>query len=190
MLILGSRLLKTPVMSLQTGGQLAVTSRPIIDPADLRIHAYELEGPLLTQSPSFVRTADIREYGRLGMIIDSADELIGISDVIKIESLYGLGFPLIGLNVIDSNRRKLGKVSDYTIDSDTYVVQQLDVKRGLLRGISDTGLLINRSQILEINNTDIVVKTATTSSTMPVMKAIRGEFINPLRPQGTQQSAS
>ena len=77
MLVLGSRLNETPVMSLQTGTRLAVTTQPIIDPSNLRIFAYEIKGPLLTQQPSFLRTADIREYGRLGMIIDSNDEIVG-----------------------------------------------------------------------------------------------------------------
>lgn len=186
MLILGSRLLKTAIMSLQTGGQLAVTSRPVIDPADLRIHAYEIEGPLLTEQPSFIRTADIREYGRLGMIIDSTDEIIGVSDVIKIENLYKLGFPLIGLTVIDDQKRRLGKVDDYTLETNSYVIQQLHVRRGFLKGISDTGLIIGRSQILEINDTNIVVRSPSVPVAAPVMNAIRGEFINPLRPRGAQ----
>lgn len=181
MLILGSRLLHTPVMSLQTGTRLAHTLKPIIDPSNLRILAYEIEGPLLTENPSFIRTNDIREYGRLGMIINSNDELIGLSDVIQIEKIYKLKFPLIGVQVLDEHKRKLGKVDDYTLNTDDFVIQQLNVRRGFLKGITDTGLLVNRSQILEINNTSIVVKSPSVKSAEPVMQAIRGEFVNPFR---------
>lgn len=181
MLILGSRLLHSPVMSLQTGTRLATTVRPIVDPATLRIIAYEVEGDLLVERPSFIRTDDIREYGHIGMIIDSNDELIGLNDVIQVKKIYDLNFPLVGLQVIDEHRRKLGKVSDYTLETGDFVIQQLDVRRGFLRGITDTGLLINRSQIVEINNTSIIVKAPSVKSSEPVMQAIRGEFVNPFR---------
>ncbi|HWT40776.1 MAG TPA: hypothetical protein VN081_05955 [Dongiaceae bacterium] len=145
MLLLGSRLLHIPVMSLQTGARLAHTEKPIINPANLHIYAYEVDGPLLTEKPAFLRTADVREYGRLGMIIDSTDELVGLEDVIQIEKLYKLGFPLVGMNVVDEHKHRLGKVDDYVVDTTQYVIQQLNVRRGLLKGITDTGLLINRS---------------------------------------------
>jgi PRC-barrel domain. len=168
-------------MSLQTGMRLAHTLKPIIDPANLHILAYEVEGPLLTENPSFIRTKDIREYGRLGMIIDSNDELIGLQDVIQIEKIYTLKFPLIGIQVVDEHRRKLGKVDDYTLDTGDFIIQQLNVRRGFLKGITDTGLLINRSQILEINNDSIVVKAPSVKSVEPIMQAMRGEFANPFR---------
>ena len=186
MLLLGSRLAHTPIMSLQTGGRLAHTEKAIIDPANLKILAYEVVGPLLTETPAFIRTADIREYGRLGMIIDSTDELVGLSDVIHIKKIHDLNFSLIGMQVIDDHRHKLGKVDDYTLDTDSYVIQQLNVRRGFLKSLNDTGLLINRSQIVEINNSTIVVKSPTKKSAEPVMQAMRGEFVNPFRaPQST-----
>lgn len=168
-------------MSLQTGGKLASTTKPIIDPANLHIVAYEIEGPLLTQTPSLLRTADIREYGRLGMIIDSSDEIIGIDDVLKIEALYKSRFPLIGMTVIDEQKHKLGKIDDYTVDTLQYTIQQLNVSKGFLRGFSDTGHLIHRSQIVEINDKTIVVKSTAKKSVEPVMEAMRNEFVNPFR---------
>lgn len=184
MLLLGSRLLNSPVMSLQTGSKLANAIRPIIDPSNLRILAYEVDGSLLAEKPSFIRTDDIREYGRLGMIIDGNDELIGLEDVIRIKKIYDLQFSLVGLTVIDDHKHKLGKVEDYTLDTGDFIIQQLTVKRGFFRGITDTGLLINRSQIIEVNDTSIIVKAPSVKSAEPVMQAIRGEFVNPFRSSG------
>lgn len=181
MLILGSRLNETPVMSLQTGTQLAQITKPVIDPGTLRIVAYELEGSLLTENPSFLRTADIREFGRLGMIIDSADELLGLEDVLEVKKFHDLGFPLVGMSVIDDRQTKLGKVSDYTLETSGYVIQQLTVSRGFFKALNDTGLLIHRSQIVEINDRAIVVKSLAKKSVEPVMESIRNEFINPFR---------
>lgn len=186
MLILGSRLHETPIMSLQTGGRLAQTTKPIIDPANLTVVAYEVDGPLLSEHPAFLRTADIREYGRLGMIIDSNDELLGLTDVLLIERLYTLAFPLIGMQVMDETRHRLGKVTDYTLETDGYVIQQINVNRGFFKGFNDTGLLIHRSQIIEINDKAIVVKSLAKKSVEPVMQTIRNEFVNPFRKPANQ----
>jgi uncharacterized protein YrrD len=180
-LILGSRILSTPVMSLQTGVKLASAIKPVIDPGKLYIYAYELDGPLLTEKGSYLRTADIREMGSVGMIVDSADEFITPSDIIQLEELLTLGFPLIGMKVVDEHRRKLGKVEDYTLESSSFYIQQLNIKRGVLRGITDTGLLINRAQIVEITDDYIVVKgndikTESKASVIP-----NAEYVNPFR---------
>lgn len=190
MLLLGSRLLSTPVMSLQTGTKLAQTVRPVIDPANLRIIAYEIDGPLLAEKPSFLRTADVREYGRLGMIINSNDEIVGLEDILHLKKVHDLGFHLIGLTVIDDQGHKLGKIEDYTLETGDFVIQQLTVRRGFLKGIADTGLLIHRSQILEINNKSIVVKSPTKKVAQPVMQALRGDYVNPFRsPQPETESS-
>ena len=186
MLLLGSRLLNSPVMSLQTGTRLAHILRPLIDPANLRILAYEVDGPLLTEKPSYLRTADIREYGRLGMIINSADEFVGADDIIQIKNLLNLGFALIGVSVLDEQGRKLGKVEDYTLETGDFVIQQLTVRRGLLKSLADTGLLIHRSQIVEINNKSIIVKANDQKISKPVMTTLREDFVNPFRTAGAK----
>ena len=191
MLMLGSRLHETPVMSLQTGTRLATTGAPLINPANLKIVAFELEGPLLTEKPSFLRVADIRELSGVGMIIDSSDELLALDDVIKIKELYELGFKLVGMIVIDEHKKKLGKVEDYTIETGSFVIEQLNVKHGIFRGITDTGLLIHRSQIIEINDNAIIVKgTAKKISVAPVMESVRHEFVNPFKSPAPQPEQS
>jgi uncharacterized protein YrrD len=181
MLTIGTRLLDTPVMSLQTGGRLATTEKPIIDPANLKIVAFEVNGQLLSERPALLRVDDIREFGQIGMIVNSNDEFIGVHDVIKIEQLYSLGFNLIGMTVKDELNHRLGKVENYTVETDSYVVQQLTVKRGFFKGLTDTGVLISRTQILEINDSEIVVRSTAQKIAQPVMQASRTEFVNPFK---------
>jgi len=189
MLLLGSRLIGTPVMGLQTGTKLAQTATPLIDPANLKIVAYVVEGPLLAERPSIIRMADVRELSDIGMIIDSNDEFIGVHDVISINKIYDIGFKLIGMGVIDETKHKLGKVEDYSLDSSSFVIQQLNVKRGLVKNLTDTGLLIHRSQIVEINDQFIVVRT-TAKRPEPVMEAERRAFVNPFRSSSPQPENS
>lgn len=186
MLVLGSQLLNTAVMSLQTGTELARVKTPIIDPRTLTVIAYELEGSLLDQHPSLLRIADIRELSDIGMIVDSSEEFIGVDDVIKLKEIHDLHFPLLGLTVIDDKKHKLGKVIDYTVEISGFVIQQLSVRRPLFKSLGDSELLIHRSQIIQINDTTITVKSGSNEAKDPVPHAVKA-YVNPFRHPGSAQ---
>ena len=177
-------------MGIQTGGELARTKRPIIDPATLTILAYELSG---VNSPSggplLLRIADMRELSDIGMIVDSNDEFIEPEDVIKLNDIYQNGFNLININVTDEKRRKIGKVIDFTVETGGFVIQQLTVKRPMFRSLNDTELLIHRSQIIEINNDSIVVHSQA-KVPEPDLHEVVGSYVNPFRkaPKPAQES--
>lgn len=172
-------------MGLQTGSRLAVVKKPIIDPGNLKIVSYEVDGPLLSMRPSFLRIADVRELSPIGMIIDSNDEFIGKNDVILIEKLIELDFNLIGINVIDDNGRKLGKVIDYIIETNSFFIQQLKVKQKLIKSITGTELLVHRTQIIEISNTTITVKS-TKDKVKEISKNTRASYVNPFKTTSPQ----
>ena len=189
MLLLGSRLVGTPIMGLQTGTKLALAKVPVIDPSNLKIIAYEVESPLLNERPSFIRIADVRELSDLGMIIDSNDEFVGLKDVISLQKIYELGFKLIGITVIDELGHKLGKVDDYSLDTDSFIIQQLNVRRGIIRSLTDTGLLIHRSQIIEINNRSIIVRS-TAKKLESITEQDKLSYLNPFRSTSPQVDSS
>ena len=180
MLLAGSRLIDTPVLGLQTGSELARTTRPIIDPAKLEIIAYELSGPLLDLHPSLLRIADVREFSDIGIIVDSSDEFVTPDDIIKLGEIYSRHFDVIGKRVLDEKRRKLGKVIAYNIDTTGFLIQQLSVKRPLLKSLNDTELLIHRSQITEINDNEIIVHSQA-KVPEPVVQSVRSAYVNPFR---------
>lgn len=180
MLILGEKLKYVPVMSLQTGAEIARAEQAIIDPAVLDIVAYRLDGSRLEKDGSILLTRDIREISDLGFIIDSTDELVALEDIVKIKKIADLNFKLIGLEAIDENKRKLGKVYDYTIDPLTFTIHQLHVRRPLLKSLQTSDLLISRRQIIEVNNKSIIIKSASLEE-RPAPAAVTGSFINPFK---------
>lgn len=185
MLLAGSRLINTPVMGLQTGGELARTSQPVIDPHTLEVLAYEVDGPLLDLHPSLLRIADVREFSDIGIIIDSSDEFVTPDDIIKLGQIYNLHFDVMGMTVIDEKKRKLGKVNGYTLDTNGFIIQQISVKRPLFKSLNDTELLIHRTQITEINNDAIVVHSEA-KVPEPIIDSVRTAYVNPFRKKGTQ----
>jgi len=180
MMLLGSTLTKAPVMGLQTGGEIAQTKTAIVDPATLAVVAYVVEGPLLEDGVWLLRIADVRELSDLGFIVDSTDEFIHPEDVLKINEIYKLNFPLLEMSVIDERRTKLGKVIDFTLETGSFMVQQLTVRRPLLKSFNDTELLIHRSQIIEINDNAIVVHSEA-KAPEPELHEVVGSYVNPFR---------
>lgn len=181
MMLLGSTLTGTPIMSIQTGNELARTEQPVIDPASLAVLAYEVAGPALDNSaPNLLRIADVREFSDIGFIVDSGDEFVHPSDVIKLQDIYDRHFILLGMPVVDEKRRKLGKVVDFTLETGGFIIQQLTVRRPLLKSLNDTELLIHRSQIIEINNDAIVVHSEA-KVPEPELHEVVGSYVNPFR---------
>lgn len=183
MIIPDEKLINVPVMSLQTSGQIAVTKRPIIDPADLAIIAFEVAGQQVTPPHTTLRLADVREISDIGLIVDSADEFIASDDVVQLQSIIELRFNLLGMPVLDEKRRKIGKIIGFTIDTNDFTIQQLRVKRPFLKSFNDTELLVHRSQITEIND-DAVIVHSRAEIPEPTLDSIRQSYVNPFRSAG------
>lgn len=188
MLFPSDRLINTPVMGLQTGSELARTKSALINPRNLTIVAYELAGHRLEQQPSLLLIEDIREISELGIIIDSSDEFIGVEDVIKIREIYDLHFSLFDKIVKDEKNSKLGKVVDYSMEPGSFIIKQLIVKRPLLKSFSDTELVIDRTQIVEVNDTTIII-THDEREPAPAQRAAKA-FANPFRTTSPQSEAT
>jgi len=170
-------------MSLQTGSELARTNHILVDPRDLTIVAYELEGHMLDQKPSFLRPIDVRELSNLGLIVDSNDEFVGIDDVIRIKQVVGYGFDLIGMEVVDDKGKKLGKVQAFNVDSGSFSVQQLVIRRPIFKSFGEGELLIHRSQIVE--RSDSRIKARAQRIDEPAKGSLR-EYANPFRSGNVQ----
>jgi len=184
MLLTGSQLLGTSIMSLQTGKELAKAEKAIINPHNLSVIAYLVDGQHLDSHPSYIRIADIRELGSLGMIIDSNDEFVEPDDIITEKSIYDLEFTLEGKHVVDDHGSKVGKVTDYVVDVDSFVIQQLSVKRPFLKSFNDDELLVHRAQVVEVNDTTIVIKSGKIKAKTPLVST--KNYVNPFRQSSPQ----
>jgi len=176
MLILGSNLINVPIMSLQSGGELGVIEKEIIDPRKLQVIAYYAKGPRI-QSPSVLYSSDIREVGPLGAIVDGADSIMELDDdLVRLKEVLDINFELNGKQVIDEFKKKLGKVSDYTLESDGFYIQKIHVAQSMIKNIASTNLIIHRTQIVELTDDHIVVKSGATPAQVGLT-----QILNPFR---------
>lgn len=190
MLLVGSKMLGMPVLSLHVGGIIANTKEAVIDPEDLRIIAYTLDGPLVKKDPevgNILGADDIREVSDAGFIVDSTDRFVERGDVVHFDEVMDLRFNLVGLKVVTQDGKKIGKVSDYTLDSSTFMIYQLIVQRPFMSSLIDPELTINRSQIVEIDDFKVTIKHDKAQIKVPKEKKKKEEeefvpnFTNPFR---------
>lgn len=184
------RFLGAPILSLQTGSEVAQTSDCIIDPRQLKIVAFRVSGNNLDYADSVLHPEDIREISNIGIIIDSSDKLMSTEGLVRLQEIIDFGFVLDGIRVEDDRHRKIGTVGDYAVDPDSFIVQQLYVKPPLVRSLSVTTHIIHRSQIASINNKRIVVKSPSIPAKEQLASAVQATFNNPFRAPAPQQPES
>ncbi|MBQ5812440.1 hypothetical protein IIW29_02635 [Candidatus Saccharibacteria bacterium] len=190
MLVYNSQLIGTPVLSVQASGPIAQITSPIVNPDNLKILAFKLDGPIINTTNYILDVKSVREYSHLGMVIDDNDELVGPEDVVKIKEVLDLNFNLIGLKVETKKGTKLGHITDFTLTSEDFIIQQIVVKRPIVKAIIDPELIIHRREIVEITDYKVIVKDEE-----KVIKARAAKedfvpnFVNPFRTDPTFATA-
>lgn len=184
MLLLNSQLQNVAVMSLQTGVSLGTTADPIIDPRKLQIVAYYVTGPRI-QTTSILHTSDVREFGPLGFIVNGAYSVMELDDnLVRLQEVIDFRFRLLGKMVVDDRKKRLGKVSEYTVESDGFTIQKLHVTQSVMKNIASTNLIIHRSQIVEITDHLIIVRSTAAAHTVGIT-----QVLNPFRRQRSPRLA-
>ncbi|HSE61349.1 MAG TPA: PRC-barrel domain-containing protein [Candidatus Saccharimonadales bacterium] len=170
MLVLKERILNIPVMSLQTGAELARTQTSIIDPRELKIVAFYCQGPTLDVNPAILTIDDIREVSDLGFIVDDADTLMSPDDLVRLKTIISYNFTLEGKQVVEENGRKVGKVANYTVDTKSFFIMQLHVQPGFMQAWGTVEVIISRTQIIEVTDTAVIVRGAVVHDAAPAKK--------------------
>ena len=158
MLIEGSKLLKYPILSLHTASRIAEVKGLVIDPNFLKVVAFEIDA-VSSRQRLFLEASSVREFSKMGMIVDSDEEFIEKDDVIKLKETIDLGFSLDNMKVISKKKAMLGRIEDFIINTEDFQIMQLIVKRPIYKALIDPELVIGRSDIHEINDREIVVKS-------------------------------
>ncbi len=155
MLRLSASLIDRPVLSLRLGGPIASTTAPIINPHNLKIIGWWCKAP--GAPPLVLLTEHVREITPDGLAVDDEDDLSTPDELVRQKEILDIDFKLVD-KTVKTKRGKLGKVGDYSYN-DGLFVQKLYVARPLVKVfVSEDTLLIDRTQILEVTDSYILVK--------------------------------
>lgn len=157
MLKLHGSLINQPIMSLRTGGRVATSEAIILNPNNLKLEGVycidQINGQQLV-----LLTQDIREIVGQGIVIDDHDVLVEPSDLIRLKQIIEMQYQLLGKPVHTVNKEKVGKVHDFAIDDQSYMVKKLYVTQSLLKSFSTSQLTIDRIDIVEVTNRRVIIK--------------------------------
>lgn len=157
MLQLSGMFINRPVLSLRIGKQVAVTGAPVINPNNLKIEGFycmEEKNP----HPLILLGQDVRDIMPQGLVVNDLDVLTEPSDLVRLEQILKIDFDLIGKPVITASREKLGKVSDYSVETESLFIQKIYITQSIFKSLSGGNLGIDRTQIVEITNKAIIVQ--------------------------------
>ncbi len=167
-------------------GEIARVTEPIVDPNSLKVIGFKLEGKLIRDEVGDILPIDsVREFSRLGMIVDSIDEFVKAEDVMRIQKVLELNFALIGLKVVTRKGTKLGKVADFVVDVGSWYIQQIVVQRPFMKAFFDPELTISRKKIVEVTDYEVIIKDEHDRVKSKVEKVNAADFVpnfvNPFR---------
>ena len=148
-----------PIMSLRGGRKISSTIEPLINPDKLSILGFYSEDRA-SGKDKILLINDIREFGDMGIIINSEEDLTDPSDLVKLESIIDMNFELLNKPIVTQSGKKLGKVDNYAIDDITYKIEKIYGKPNSLKTLSANDYIISRRQIVSVSETELIVKDA------------------------------
>jgi len=157
MLLLNSMLQNVPIMSLRNGQLLGETTDFVINPANLKIVAFKCTINNSKQ-PLFLLNQDIRDMSDNKIFINDYEVLSEAKDLIRLKELIDLKFIIVGKMVVTKTKQKLGKVKEFSVDNTSLFLQKLYIAQPIYKNIYGGQLIIDRNQIVEVTNTQIIVK--------------------------------
>jgi sporulation protein YlmC with PRC-barrel domain len=156
-----SQLNNLPIISLQTAEAVGFTRSPILEPATLEIVAFNCGALNRSRHPLILMTADIRQLAPDCIVIDTEEELTEPGDVVRLQPLIKKSYSPIGKSVVTDASRRLGSVEDYSINLESNRVQKLFVRQSILQAWIGTNLVIDRTQIMDVTPSQIIVRDTT-----------------------------
>jgi sporulation protein YlmC with PRC-barrel domain len=156
MLQLSGMITNCPVLSLRTGTPVGVVLGPIINPNNLKVEGFYCHDDASRKQLILV-SQDIRDILPQGVVVNDQDVLVEPEELVRLKDVMTVNFDLVGKQVITTDKTKLGKVSDYAVETTSMYIQKLYVSQSLFKSFSGGNLGIDRSQIIEITDKRIVV---------------------------------
>lgn len=156
MLQLSRTLIGRNVLSLRGGHVVGRTLSVIINPDSLKIEGLWC-APAEGKNQLVLLPLDIRDILPQGFVVNDHDALTSPEELVRLHKIMGYGYTPLGKQVIDETHTKLGKVSDYSWNTDSFYVQKIYVSQPLFKNILGGSKGIDRTQIQEVTPKKIIV---------------------------------
>ena len=155
MLQLSAGLNNKQILSLRTSTPIATITAPIFNPNNLKIEGFYCQDRF-NKKELVLLFQDIRDQLPQGFVVNDHDVLVEAQELVRLKEIMELDFELIGKPVETVSKHKVGKVSDYAVEMETFYVQKLYVSQSIFKSFAGGSLSIDRSQVQEITPRRII----------------------------------
>ena len=156
MLQLSNTLADKAILSLRTGGPIATVIGAIINPDNLKIEGFYCQDRF-DKRQLILLSQDVRESLPQGLVVNDHDVLVDAEDLVRLKKVLDLKYELIGKQVETVSKQKIGKVSDYAIETETMYIQKIYVAQSIFKSFSGGSLSVDRNQVIETTPRKIVI---------------------------------
>lgn len=156
MLQLSSTVLNRNVLSLRSGSVIASITGPIINPNNLKIEGFYCEDRY-SHDELILLVQDIRDVVQKGYVVNDHDALVEANELVRLKDILELGYDPIGKQVVTLSKEKVGKISDYAIETDSMYIQKLYASQSIFKSLAGGSLSIDRSLVQEITPRQIII---------------------------------
>jgi uncharacterized protein YrrD len=168
MLVHSNFLTNKQIVSISEGKVVASVSSIIIDPSNLSIVALYCSGPWSPKKRMVVLTQDIKTIQQGKIIINTVSDITELEDIVRLKEIAKINFSLISKNVKSESRKKLGKINDYSINIQNFYIQKITVSLSIFRSLGTNTLLIDREQIIEVSDHEVIVSDTILTNPSPI----------------------
>lgn len=155
MLRFGSDITSYSISSIASGRRVSQVADIVIDPNDLTIAAFVC---VSRNEDLFLLTQDIHSVVDSKITIQNEDSLTPGEDLVKLSELLSINFKVVGKKVKTDTGRRVGQVVDFVFDDQSFKIIKLNVRPPITKLIQSSDLIISRTQIVELNDKEVVVK--------------------------------
>ncbi len=139
MMLLYSKLIGAPIADFKSQVNIGQISDLVINDIDLTIAAAVVESGLpLISKKKVVGSTDFVHLSKNGIVISDEEALVEIKELVRIETLYKNKCFGLAQKVVTKSGVYIGHVYDYLIDSTTFSIRKLYVKKLLTDRIIPT----------------------------------------------------
>lgn len=145
-----------PILSIRVGGRIGKVLQPIINPNNLHVDGFYVQAANRKER-LIILDMNIRDFSGKGIIIDDHTSLSEPDELVRLQSILEIDYSLIGKAVL-VNKRRVGKVRDYSIDSSGLFIQKIYVQPPLWKNVAVNELIFDRKNIIEVTDKYISFK--------------------------------
>lgn len=170
MLRLSNTLFDKSVLSLRTGGPIAAIKAPIINPDNLKIEGFYCEDRF-SKAELILVSQDIREILPQGFVVNDHDVLVEADDLVRLKKVLEINYQIIGKQVETISKQKIGKVSDYAVETESMYIQKVYIAQSVFKSFTGGSLSVDRNQVVETTPRKIVINDleAKSAATAPAV---------------------